>query len=262
VVRALLHPIMKRSQIQMQRFGKSMAGLKPELDALQKRYRDEPTRLQQEQVRLYREKGISPAGCMGGMLPSFLQTPIWIALYAVLFFAFELRQSPAFFGFFQSFGGWAFLGDLSLPDNFYPFERSYKFIFLTISGINLLPLLMSVVFYVQQQYLTPQMPNMSDEAKAQQKMMKWMMVILFPLFLYSAPSGLTLYIFTSTCFGIIEGKMVRRYIEKNGLDNPVKPEAKTGKRDFMGRMAEKMLERAQEDQRRKSAKTYKDRDRS
>jgi YidC/Oxa1 family membrane protein insertase len=261
VVRALLHPIMKRSQIQMQRFSKAMAELKPELDALQKRYRDEPTRMQQEQVRLYREKGINPAGCMGGMLPSLLQTPIWIALYAVLFFAFELRQSPAFFGVFQTLGGWSFLGDLSLPDNFVPFERSYKFIFLTISGINLLPLLMSVVFYVQQQYLTPPMPNMSEEAKAQQKMMKWMMVIMFPLFLYSAPSGLTLYILTSTCIGIVEGKITRRHIEKYGLDKPQKPAAKSGKTDLLGRMARKMLERAQEDQRKKSLKTYKDRDR-
>jgi YidC/Oxa1 family membrane protein insertase len=261
VVRALLHPIMKRSQIQMQRFSKAMAELKPELDALQKRYRDEPTRMQQEQVRLYREKGINPAGCMGGMLPSLLQTPIWIALYAVLFFAFELRQSPAFFGVFQTLGGWSFLGDLSLPDNFVPFERSYKFIFLTISGINLLPLLMSVVFYVQQQYLTPPMPNMSEEAKAQQKMMKWMMVIMFPLFLYSAPSGLTLYILTSTCIGIVEGKITRRHIEKYGLDKPQKPAAKSGKTDLLGRMYRKMLERAQEDQRKKSLKTYKDRDR-
>jgi YidC/Oxa1 family membrane protein insertase len=261
VVRALLHPIMKRSQIQMQRFSKAMAELKPELDALQKRYRDEPTRMQQEQVRLYREKGINPAGCMGGMLPSLLQTPIWIALYAVLFFAFELRQSPAFFGVFQTLGGWSFLGDLSLPDNFVPFERSYKFIFLTISGINLLPLLMSVVFYVQQQYLTPPMPNMSEEAKAQQKMMKWMMVIMFPLFLYSAPSGLTLYILTSTCIGIVEGKITRRHIEKYGLDKPQKPAAKSGKTDLLGRMARKMLERAQEDQRKKSLKTYKDRNR-
>jgi YidC/Oxa1 family membrane protein insertase len=261
VVRALLHPIMKRSQIQMQRFSKAMAELKPELDALQKRYRDEPTRMQQEQVRLYREKGINPAGCMGGMLPSLLQTPIWIALYAVLFFAFELRQSPAFFGVFQTLGGWSFLGDLSLPDNFVPFERSYKFIVLTISGINLLPLLMSVVFYVQQQYLTPPMPNMSEEAKAQQKMMKWMMVIMFPLFLYSAPSGLTLYILTSTCIGIVEGKITRRHIEKYGLDKPQKPAAKSGKTDLLGRMARKMLERAQEDQRKKSLKTYKDRDR-
>jgi YidC/Oxa1 family membrane protein insertase len=262
VVRALLHPIMKRSQIQMQRFSKSMAELKPELDALQKRYRDEPTRMQQEQVRLYREKGINPAGCMGGMLPSFLQTPIWIALYAVLFFAFELRQSPAFFGLFQTFGGWTFLGDLSLPDNFLPFDRTYKVLFLSISGINLLPLLMSVVFYAQQKYLTPPTPNMSEEALAQQKMMKWMMVILFPLFLYSSPSGLTLYILTSTCIGIVEGKIVRRHIEKFGLDKPQKPGAKPAKKDLLGRIAEKVLERAQEDQRRKSMKSYKDRDRS
>jgi hypothetical protein len=70
-----------------------------------------------------------------------------------------------------------------------------------------------------------------------------------------------LYILTSTCIGIVEGKITRRHIEKYGLDKPQKPAAKSGKTDLLGRMARKMLERAQEDQRKKSLKTYKDRNR-
>ncbi|MBL9141881.1 MAG: YidC/Oxa1 family insertase periplasmic-domain containing protein, partial [Phycisphaerae bacterium] len=120
VVRLLLHPLSRRSQIAMQRVSRQMAALKPELDALKSRYKDDPKKIQEEQMRLYREHQINPLGCAGGMLPTFLQMPIWIALYAMLYFAFELRQQPAFFGIFQKMGGWGFLGDLSAPDNFIP----------------------------------------------------------------------------------------------------------------------------------------------
>lgn len=260
VVRLLLHPLMKRSQIQMQRFGRKMAELKPELDALTKRYKDEPQKLQAEQMRLYREKQINPVGCVGGMLPTFLQMPIWIALYAVLFFNWDLRQAPAFFGVFQLLGGWQFLGDLSRPDSFVSFPRSFDLWLFTLSGINVLPILMGVVFWFQQKYMTPPMPNMTPEQAQQQKMMKWMMVILFPLMLYPAPSGLTLYILTSTCIGIWESRLVKRHIDTHGLADP-KKDAAGGKkkRDWMGRMYEEALERARRKQEEKNRKTFKER---
>jgi YidC/Oxa1 family membrane protein insertase len=71
----------------------------------------------------------------------------------------------------------------------------------------------------------PPSPNMTPEQEQQQKMMKWMMVILFPIMLYTAPSGLTLYIATSTLVGIYESKRVKREIEKMDFS---KPQAKTG----------------------------------
>jgi YidC/Oxa1 family membrane protein insertase len=226
VVRTLLHPVMKSSQIKMQRFGRMMAELKPELDALQKRYKDDPKTLQMEQMRLYREKKVNPVGCVSGILPTFLQMPIWIALYAVLYFAFDLRQAPAFFGLFQSFGGWTFLGDLSRPDNFVEFANPLNLGIAHIRGINLLPLLLGVVFFIQQKYMTPPMANMTPEQESQQKMMKVMMVGLFPIMMYAMPSGLTLYILTSTCIGIVESKRVKAHIEKYGLAEP--PKAKRG----------------------------------
>jgi YidC/Oxa1 family membrane protein insertase len=224
VVRGLLHPLTRRSQVSMQRVSKQMAAIKPEIDALQKRYKDDPKQLQQETIRLYRERGVNPLGCAGGMLPTFLQMPIWIALYAVLYFAFELRQQPAFFGVFQQASGWGFLGDLSAQDGFIPLPFSVNLYVLQLSSVNLIPLLMGVVFWVQQKYMAPPpSPNMTPEQEQQQKMMKWMMVLLFPLMLYTAPSGLTLYIATSTLVGIYESKRVKREIEKMDLTKPGKP---------------------------------------
>ncbi len=243
VVRVVLHPWQKKSQISMQRFSRGMTALKPEIDALQRKFKDDPQRMQQEQWRLFKERGVSPAGCVGGMLPTFAQMPIWMALYAMLFFAFELRQQPAFFGIFQQFGGWLFLADLAEPDRFLTFP-AINLYFFSVSSLNLLPILMGVVFYLQQKYMTPPMaPNMTDEQKSQQAMMKWMMVIMFPLMTYAAPSGLTLYILTSTCIGIVESRSIKKQVDAMDLTAKPDPNAKKG---FFARAIEQAMERAQE----------------
>jgi YidC/Oxa1 family membrane protein insertase len=256
MVRLALHPITRHSQIQMARVTKGMAAIKPELEALQKRHASDPKRMQQEQLRLYREKGVNPAGCVGGMLPTFLQMPIWVALYAVLYFAFELRQSPAFFGVFQQFGGWGFLGDLSAPDHFIEFREPLFTWPFSFESINVIPLVMSLVFWLQQKYMAPpNTGNLTPEQEQHQKMMKWMSVILFPIMLYAAPSGLTLYIMTSTCVGIIEGRRVRAQIQRMDL-TPRKREP--GKQDRLGKLYEAAMRRAQE--KRDQGRRFKERD--
>jgi YidC/Oxa1 family membrane protein insertase len=228
VVRTLLHPLTKRSQVSIQRFGKQMQAMKPEIDKLQQKYAGDPKKMQQEQLRLMREHGVSPFQALG-CLPMFLQMPIWIALYAMLYFAFELRQQAAFFGLFQVAGDWAFLADLSAQDNFIPLGNGFVIPLINsqITSINILPLLMALVFYVQQKYMTPPpSPTMTREQLQQQKIMKVMMVVLFPLFMYKVSSGLTLYIFTSTCIGILESRYIRRHVER--LDLTAKPGAGAG----------------------------------
>ncbi|MFZ9913708.1 MAG: membrane protein insertase YidC [Phycisphaerales bacterium] len=257
LVRAALHRFQKKSQIAMQRFSRSMQAIKPELDALQKRYKDDPRRFQQEQMRLFKEKGISPAGCVGGLLPTFAQMPIWFALYAMLFFSFDLWQQPAFYGVFQSFGSWSFLADLSAPDNFFVFSEPVNLFLFKMRSINLLPILMAVVFWIQQQYMSPPMPNATEEQLAQQKMMKWMMVIMFPLMTYVVPSGLTLYILTSTCIGIVESRMIRRQVDAMDLTAPAAQPKK--KQDLLGRLYERALADAESRRKTKDAKKYKDR---
>ncbi len=258
VVRTLLHPLTKRSQISIARFSKMMSTLKPEMDRLQERYKNDPASLQRETMALYREKGVNPVGCLGGFLPMFLQTPIWIALYATLYFAFELRHEPAFFGLFQKIGGWPFLGDLSASDHFFwHFQQPHSFWIWTFTGINLIPILMGVIFFIQQKYMTPPTATpLTPEQQSQQKIMKVMTVVLFPVMLYTAPSGLTLYIFTSSVIGVIESRYIRRHISEMEL-NPPKPKEKK-KSDRMGRMYAEALERAR--QKSQKSKTFKERD--
>lgn len=203
LVRALLHPITKRSQISMLRMGK----LGPEIERLKKKHGDDKDELNRQMMALYKDQGI---GAYLGCLPMFLQMPIWIALWSALNTTFELRQSPFLWG-------WTWIDDLSRPDLLINFGRNIQLpLGLHLSGINLLPLLLAVVFYLQQEF-TPKPPATTPEQETQQKMMKWMS-LLFPIFLYNGPSGLNLYILTSTTIGIIESKRIRDHIKQKEED--------------------------------------------
>lgn len=226
-VRAILHPITRRSQINMSRFGKRMAALAPKQKKLQEQYANDPKQMQVEMARLMREEGVSPTQALG-CLPTFLQTPVWMALYAMLFFAFQFRHTPGFYGLIQSATGgkWSFLADLSAPDHFIEFGTHFHIPLIStmmgdISGINLLPLILGVVFFIQQKYMTPpSTATLSPEQEAQQKMMKVMMVVMFPVMMYNAPSGLAVYFITNSCLGILESRWIRAHMDELDKNPP------------------------------------------
>ncbi len=231
VVRTLLHPVTRWSQIRMARFSAQIGAIAPKQKQVQERFKDDPKRMREEMARLWREEGISPTGALG-CLPAFLQTPVWIALYATLMFAVELRHAPAFFGLFQAvWPGWSFLGDLSQPDRFIYFGRTLFIVPLLgvpFDAINILPLILAVVFYIQQKYLTPpSAAPLTPEQEQQQKIMKFMMVVLFPLMMYGQASGLALYFITNSSLGIAESHWIRAHIKKNDLLKP-KPRPERG----------------------------------
>jgi YidC/Oxa1 family membrane protein insertase len=203
VVRALLHPITKRSQIHMVKMQK----MGPEMEKLKKKYADDKEALAKAQMQFYKEQGFTP---ILGCLPMFLQMPIWIALWNSLQSTFELRHSPFLWGF-------TWIHDLAKPDYLVKFSQAIPLIFgWQLKGINILPILMGVVFFLQTK-LQPKPAAMTPEQEQQQKMMTWMSTLLFPLMLYSGPSGLNLYILTSTAFGIMESKVIRDHIKQREL---------------------------------------------
>lgn len=253
VVRLCLHPLTKRGQTNMMKMGKQMAAIQPEMDKLKKKYAEDPRQMQQAQMQLFREKGINPAAGALGCLPMFLQMPIWIALYAMLYYAIELRHEPAFYGIFQSFANWPFLADLSSADRFIPLlpddgthVLELIFIRLDYSSINILPILMGVTFYINMKFTTP--PPMNEQQATQQKIMK-IMPLLFPFFLYSAPAGLTLYIFASTLAGIVDSYIVRKHVkqmEDSGELFKPKQHKPGGFMDRLQKMAEVQAAKAEE----------------
>jgi YidC/Oxa1 family membrane protein insertase len=224
-LRTLLHPLTRWSQKSMTRFGKQMAAVAPKMQKLKEMYGNDPAKFREEQVKLMREENVNYAGALG-CLPMFFQMPIWIALYAMIFFTFELRHEGAFFGLFQwlSAGRWGFMADLAEPDHFINLGLNLHIPIISglmgpIDGLNLLPILMGVVFYIQQKYLTPPTTTqLSPEQEMQMKITKFMIVVLFPLMMYNAPAALSLYFMTNSIGGIIESKWIRAQVEREDAE--------------------------------------------
>ena len=155
-------------------------------------------------MALYKEQGASP---IMGFLPMFVQMPIWISLYSAIYASIALRGAP-----FLPF----WITDLSAPDALVRFSTVIvPLLGWKIQSFNLLPLLMGVAFYLQQKLMPSQASAASNPQMAQQqKMMMFMMPLMFPLMLYKAPSGLNLYIMASTFAGVIEQYVIRKHIRE------------------------------------------------
>jgi YidC/Oxa1 family membrane protein insertase len=202
LVRSCLHPITKRSQINMM----GMSKMGPEIERLKKKYGDDKEGLNKAMMSVYKEQGMVP---ILGCLPMLLQTPIWLALWAALQSTFEMRQA----GFLR----WGhvhltWIADLSQPDALYTFPAPVHLLMFTVHSVNVLPILLAGVFFLQQM-MQPVPPNQTPEQEQQRKMMRWMS-LMYPIFFYVSPSGLTLYILTSTSIGIVESKIVRKHIKE------------------------------------------------
>jgi len=232
-VRTLLHPLTRWSQANMTRFGKQMSALAPKQAKLKERFGNDQAKLREELAKLMKEEKVNYTGALG-CIPMFFQMPIWIALYAMIFFTFELRHEAAFFGFFQAISGhsWSFLGDLAEPDHFLNFNLNLHVPLLSslmgpIDGLNILPLVMGVVFYFQQKYMAPPTSaSMTPEQETQQKIMKIMMVVMFPVFMYNAPAALSLYFMTNSILGIFESKWIRAKVDREDAQRAADAEAR------------------------------------
>ena len=182
----------------MMRMGK----MGPEVERLKKKYGDDKEALSKAQMEMYKQMGFTPVlGC----LPMFLQMPIFISLWQALQSTFEMRHAPFLWGL-------TWIKDLSQPDQLIKFGGTFDLWFLHISAINVLPMLVAVVSFLNMKY-TPRPPAATPEAEQQQKMMQWM-TLIFPLMFYSFPSGLNIYYLTTTSLGIVEGKRIRAHIKE------------------------------------------------
>ena len=218
LMRLCMHPITKKSQVSMSKMGQ----LAPKAEEIKKKYANNKAEMNKQMMALYREQGASP---IMGFLPMMVQMPIWIALWSAVYASIDLRGA-AFLPFW--------ITDLSMPDALYQFGSPLVVPLLgwKIASVNLLPLMMGVAFYLQQQ-LMPTQANASTNPQMaqQQKMMKIMMPLLFPLMLYNAPSGVSLYIMASTFAGVFEQHVIRKHIrekEKTESEGMVAATSKTG----------------------------------
>ena len=204
LMRLVMHPITKKSQVSMSKFQK--IGNTPEAQQIKKKYAGNMAEQQKQMMELYKKFGVSPATQITMMLPMFVQMPIWIALWSAVYASIDLRGA-AFLPFW--------ITDLSAPDVLFRFSTiTVPLLGWKIGSLNLLPLLMGVAFYLQQKLMPSQASAAANPQVAQQqKIMMIMFPLMFPLMLYTAPSGVNLYIMASTFAGVIEQYVIRKHIQ-------------------------------------------------
>ena len=188
--RVLMFPLTLRMLHSM----KGLQEIQPQMQEIQKKYTD-PRRRQEETMKLYKEAGVNPLGCLG---PQLVQFPIFIALYQVI--RITLGSTPE--------------GVIELSHRLYeypiiqdaiPLSARFFGMDLAASGNYVLVAIVFASMWLQQRISTSRNSAAATSEQQQQMnaMMQWMMPAMFAWFVIATPSGVGLYWAASTIIGIV-----------------------------------------------------------
>jgi YidC/Oxa1 family membrane protein insertase len=164
-----------------------MRELKPHLDALNEKYKDDAQAKGLAQMELWRKHNVNP---LKGCLPQLASMPVWFALYTTLQTAVELYNIP-----------FLWFPDLSQPDPYY-----------------ILPFVIGATSFMQQKLMPMQQGD-----PMQQKMMLYFMPAMFTVFMLFLPAGLGVYMFTNGVLGIVQQQIVERHVRRTSKEKPAGP---------------------------------------
>ncbi|MGM0568317.1 MAG: membrane protein insertase YidC [Elusimicrobiota bacterium] len=148
----------------------AMKELQPAMEKIKNKYKDDPQRMNQEMMAMYKRRGVNP---LSGCFPLLLQMPIFISLFTMLREVAELR-----------YASFLWIGDLSAPDTLFaslPVLRQIPY----IGQYGPLPFLMGGAMFLQQ--------KATSGSKGPQKSMTYMMPVIFTFLFMGFPAGLVLY---------------------------------------------------------------------
>lgn len=199
LVRIVMSPITYKSYLSQAK----MKVLRPEIAALNEKYKDNPMKKQQETMKLYSSAGVNP---MAGCIPAVMQIPIFYALFQFFPSVFDLRQKSFL---------WA--DDLSSYDNIYQLPFTIPFYG---DHVSLFPILASVAIFFYMKMTTgdqamsaPPQEGMPDMGKIM-KVMIYISPIMILFFFNNYASGLSLYYFVSNLITIGIMLVIKKYIVK------------------------------------------------
>jgi YidC/Oxa1 family membrane protein insertase len=209
LIKMVLFPLTYKSYMGMAK----MRVIKPEIDELKEKYGDDATKMQQEQMKLFSQLGVSP---ISGCLPLVLQMPFLFAMFFFFPNAIELRQ--------ESFW-WA--DDLSTYDTFINLPFTIPFYGAHVSLFTLLMTVSQIVY--------THFNNQLTTATGPMKNLGYIMPVMFMFVLNSYPAGLSFYYFVSNMvtFGqqaliklFVDDKKIREKVEENKVKNVNKKKSK------------------------------------
>ncbi|QKF65092.1 membrane protein insertase, YidC/Oxa1 family [Campylobacter corcagiensis] len=174
IIRLFLAPLTIRGMVSMNK----LKDVAPKIKEIQEKYKDNPQKMQQKVMELYRQSGANP---MGGCLPILLQIPVFFAVYRVLVNAIELQGAP-----------WIlWIDNLADKDPYF-----------------ILPIIMIFSMWLQQK-----MTNATFQDPMQEKIMK-AMPFIFGIFMAFFAAGLTLYWATNNLLSVLQQAVINRIIKK------------------------------------------------
>jgi len=176
IIKLVLWPIQNRANRSM----RQMSALSPKMQELRDKYKDDPTRMNQEVMKLYKQYGINP---VGGCLPMVIQIPIFFGLYKMLSQAVELRNAK-----------FLWVRDLSQPDTVA--HLHLPFLPWPVP-INIIPLCMAAT----QIWLMQMTPKTGD---ATQRRVMMFTPLIFLFICYNFAAALALYYTTQNLFSILQ----------------------------------------------------------
>jgi YidC/Oxa1 family membrane protein insertase len=187
IVRLILWPLSKRQLAST----KIMQDMQPKIQELQRKYGKNQQKLQQEMMKLYKEAGVNPIGCMW---PMFVQFPIWIALYQSIMKALATTPENLLDLSYHLYS-WQVISQA------FPLNSSFLWLDLGGRGDLILAIVVGATMWLQQKMTTA--PAIDPKQQSMNSTMQMMMPLMFGLFVLMFPSGLALYWAVSNVIGII-----------------------------------------------------------
>lgn len=203
-LRVMMYPLNAWSTKSMLR----MQQIAPEVTAIQEKHKKDPKKAQLEIMALYRERGVNP---ISGCFPLLIQMPFLIGMFDLLKSTFELRGA-------SFIPGW--IDDLAAPDVLFSWNTP---IFFIGNQFHLLPILLGLVMFVQQRYMSsaPKDPKLMTEQQRQQRAMGTIMTVVFAVMFYHFPSGLNIYWLSSMLLGMLQQWWTTKQMQKQAMQPQV-----------------------------------------
>ena len=233
VVRIVLSPVTYKSYLSQAK----MKVLRPEINELNEKYKDNPMKKQQETMKLYSKAGASP---MSGCLPALMQLPVFYALFQFFPSAFQLRQK-----------GFLWADDLSSYDVIahLPFRIPFYG-----DHVSLFPILASIAIFIYMMMTTGQnMQNNQQPGMPNMKFLMYLSPLMMLFFFNNYASGLSLYYFTSNLITIGIMLVIKNYIvDEDKIHAKIQENKKKPKKQ--GKFARKMQEMMEQAEQQKKGK--------
>ena len=194
IVRLAMSPVTYKSYVSQIK----MKVLRPEVEEIAAKYKNDAVKKQQETMSLYTRAGANP---LSGCVPALIQLPVFYALFTFFPVAFVLRQKSFL---------WA--EDLSSYDSIY--DLSFNIPFYG-DHISLFPILASIAIFFYTKMTTGQQPMPQQPGMPNMKVIMYLMPLMMLFFFNNYSSGLSLYYFVSNLLTIILMLVIKNYIIDN-----------------------------------------------